>query len=336
MIDPSRRLVSVIIPCYNAASWIGEAIQSCLDQTYRPMEVIVIDDGSTDGSIDVIESFGEKVRWDRVSNRGGSAARNRGIALAAGQWIQFLDADDFMSPGKIEEQVQILMNAPVGCLAVCGTTYFQDGQSLVKGIDSPGYEALNSDDPLSWLTELWTPGEGYGTTRWGMVPLHAWLVPRAIVDAAGPWTEGLRIDQDGEYFCRVVLASSGIRWSPNSRVFYRKYTDRASTSTPDRRKLTSAVRSVDLKAQAIGNHLGGPWPNRTRQAIARQYKNIAFTAVPFALSIARTANRRAKEYGDYDANSFLAYNRLALRLSKLLGWPLTRCIMSLWRQVRPR
>ena len=93
-------LTSVVIPCYNAEGYVGEAIESALNQTYRPVEVIVIDDGSTDGSLDVIRSFGDRIRYESGPNRGPSAARNRGVQLARGELIQFLDADDVLHPEK--------------------------------------------------------------------------------------------------------------------------------------------------------------------------------------------------------------------------------------------
>lgn len=77
-------LVSIIIPCYNAADYVGEAIESALAQTYSPTEVIVIDDGSTDGSLDLLRSFGDRIRWETGPNRGACTARTRGLALAMG------------------------------------------------------------------------------------------------------------------------------------------------------------------------------------------------------------------------------------------------------------
>lgn len=106
-------LVSIIIPCYNAELFVGEAIESALGQTYPNVEIIVIDDGSTDGSLDVISSFGDRIRWDTGPNRGGCAARNRGIELARGKFIQFLDADDLLYAEKIEKQVVTSRHADV-------------------------------------------------------------------------------------------------------------------------------------------------------------------------------------------------------------------------------
>ena len=103
------QLVSNIIPCFNAERWVGEAIQSCLNQTYRPIEIIVVDDESTDQSrqivLDLAKNASVSVKLIEGTHKGASAARNKGLAAAAGEFVQFLDADDLMSPGKIELQV---------------------------------------------------------------------------------------------------------------------------------------------------------------------------------------------------------------------------------------
>ena len=120
---------SVIIPCFNGERFIGNAIASALGQTYPRTEVIVIDDGSTDNSLDVIRSFGGSVRWESGPRRGGSQARNRGLASAKGQFIQFLDADDKLFPAKLERQIEQLQStgadvclAPFDVISTDGTT----------------------------------------------------------------------------------------------------------------------------------------------------------------------------------------------------------------------
>lgn len=104
--------VSIIIPCYNAERFIGDAIRSALTQTYPRVEVVVVDDGSTDGSLEVIRSFGDQIRWESGRNQGGCAARNRGLAMARGELIQFLDADDILHPTKLEVQVPKCSETP--------------------------------------------------------------------------------------------------------------------------------------------------------------------------------------------------------------------------------
>ena len=91
-------LVSILIPCYNAERWIAQAIESALAQTWSEKEVIVVDDGSTDHSLEVIRQFDGRISWETGLNRGGNAARNRLLELARGEWLQYLDADDYLRP----------------------------------------------------------------------------------------------------------------------------------------------------------------------------------------------------------------------------------------------
>ena len=116
-------VVSIIIPCFNAGRWLREAIDNCLAQTYRGVEINVVDDGSTDDSLTIIQSYGDKIRYESGPNQGGSHARNRGFALSHGDYIQYLDADDFLLPEKIEEQcVSCRRPARMWCMAIGGTS----------------------------------------------------------------------------------------------------------------------------------------------------------------------------------------------------------------------
>jgi glycosyltransferase involved in cell wall biosynthesis len=98
-------LVSILIPCFNAERWIGQAIESALAQTYSPTEIIVVDDGSTDRSLDIIKGFGQRIRWETGPNRGANATRNRLLTLARAPWLQYLDVDDYLLPDKVERQM---------------------------------------------------------------------------------------------------------------------------------------------------------------------------------------------------------------------------------------
>jgi glycosyltransferase involved in cell wall biosynthesis len=98
-------LVSIVIPCYNVEAYVGKAIESVLGQTYDPIEIIVVDDGSEDDSVDVIQSYQERITLYRQENKGAPAARNQGTRKASGSLLKFLDADDLLYPEAIERQV---------------------------------------------------------------------------------------------------------------------------------------------------------------------------------------------------------------------------------------
>jgi glycosyltransferase involved in cell wall biosynthesis len=126
--------VSVIVPCYNAAAFLRETLDSVLAQTVRPLEVIVVDDGSTDQSAKIAASYGDLVRVIRQQNRGESVARNRGIDEARGDWIAFLDADDLWMSTKTERQLEAI---EPGIRCVHSNSYYfgtSQGEIDVSGV----------------------------------------------------------------------------------------------------------------------------------------------------------------------------------------------------------
>src|SRR5262245_42283737 len=122
---PEPGLVSVIIPCYNGQRFLAKTLESAFAQTYPHTEIIVVDDGSTDGSIELIEAYGDRVRAEFGLNRGGSAARNRGTALARGEFIRYLDADDLLMPNALEQRVAALLKTG-------GDVAYSDWETLVE------------------------------------------------------------------------------------------------------------------------------------------------------------------------------------------------------------
>lgn len=143
----SRSLVSIVIPCFNAQAFVGEAIASALAQTWPAVEVVVVDDGSTDESLRVIESFGSRIRWTSTPNRGGSAARNLGLEMASGELIQFLDADDLLRREKLERQLPVVRESPDALVFSDGTWVGGDGEA-------PNSHHLRTDsceDPVQFM-----------------------------------------------------------------------------------------------------------------------------------------------------------------------------------------
>jgi glycosyltransferase involved in cell wall biosynthesis len=330
----SSPLVSVLVPAYNAEPWLAETLTSVLGQTYPHLEITVVDDGSSDGTLAVARSFEERgVRVVPQENAGACAARNRALQGAAGDYVQYLDADDLLSPEKIERQVELLEGAPAGCVAVCGTVYFDDGTDPAQGQRSPGYPALNSDDPVQWLLDLWTPGPGYGTTRWGMVQPNAWLVPRAVADEAGAWDERLTVDDDGEYFTRVLLASFGVRWAPEGWNYYRKFNSGGSLSNQrSKRHCEDWLLAVEQKAQHVLPQTTDQNRAQARACLARQYMDVAYHAHPRHPGVVRRAERKAAELGGY-GTTFMRNTRLE-SLERLAGWKAAKHVSYLYHKLK--
>lgn len=218
-----KPLVTVVIPCYNTEDFIGRAIESALAQTYPNVEVVVVDDGSTDGSLDVLRSFGDRIRWTTGPNRGASAARNRGIELARGELIQFLDADDTLHPEKI--QVQIDAALPVAPKIVyCDIEMLHlDGRRRVVS------STCMSEDPVvqMLLRNILTP-----------CPLHS----KAFLEAVGGFRTDLPCSEEWDLHLR--LACNGVQFHHIPQVLY-TYHQRAGSLSRTRKDFSeNAIAAV--------------------------------------------------------------------------------------------
>jgi glycosyltransferase involved in cell wall biosynthesis len=203
-------LVSIVIPCFNKRAYVAAAIESALSQG-KLAEVIVIDDGSTDGSLEEVRRFDSQIIWETGSNRGGSAARNRGLALASGKHIQFLDADDLLPEGKLAAQLAVLESAGSSAMAFCPWSFFHDDGRIEP--PDPRHYWHDFDSGFDLLLEMWTYG--------GFFPPHAWLTHRALIDEVGTWDESLTGDDDGEFFARLLIQAGQIHFTAFTQVLYR-------------------------------------------------------------------------------------------------------------------
>ena len=187
----SQPKISVLIPCYNSQEWVGEAIESCLAQEYENKEIIVIDDGSTDHSTQVLESFGDRIQWESIPNQGACAARNRAFSKSKGDLIQFLDADDVLLPGKFLEQTRALSREDVD-IVFCHGKLFGDGKGL-RPIKQRAAE-FNDDDVFVYTLK----------NNWKTA---APLIPREYVENAGGFRVGLIRGQERDLFIRIAALS---------------------------------------------------------------------------------------------------------------------------------
>jgi glycosyltransferase involved in cell wall biosynthesis len=252
-------LVSVIIPCYNAERWIDEAIHSALNQTYSPVEVIVVDDGSSDGSWKKIQEFGSRVIAETGPNRGGSAARNRGFVLSRGDYIQFLDADDYLLPKKIPRQVAFLEAS--GADVVYGDWrhehFLPDGSSQLEEIAVSGAQA----DVLSALLSGW----------W--VAPAALLFRRHVLEKTGGWDESLAAAQDRDLFISIAMTDAKIAYQPGCYSIYRRYGHDTVSTGSRMRWLDNHCRVLDKAAAAL--NAAERMKSEYRRALASSYFHLA-------------------------------------------------------------
>ncbi len=243
--------VSIVIPVYNAADVIAQTLDSALDQTWADREVIVIDDGSTDASGDIVRSYGPRVQYHRTSNRGVAAARNRGIALAAGVHIALLDHDDLWAPTKLERQMAVMESRPEVGLVVTDVAHL-DHAGRPMGIIGPGY------NPAETFARLFV--QGYVPTP------SAALIRRAVLDAVGGFDERFQSAgmDDHELWTRIA-ASTRIACVAEPLTFHRNRERKPAAVGIEHRGLL-----IDLLLRRFGDD-----PERRRYLLREQAAYLA-------------------------------------------------------------
>jgi GT2 family glycosyltransferase len=207
-----KPLVSILIPAYNAGRWLGETLHSALAQTWERKEIIVVDDGSNDDTLQIAQRLNsDSVRVFTQTNRGAAATRNRALQLSKGEYIQWLDADDLLAPDKIERQLKSVRGSEDRRILLSSSwAHFNYRVHHARFSPTPLWQDLS---PVEWL--LRKMGQNL------YMQTATWLTSRELTEAAGLWDTRLLSDDDGEYFCRVLLASQGTLFVPDSKVFYR-------------------------------------------------------------------------------------------------------------------
>ncbi len=300
--------VSIVIPCFNAAPYLAAMLESALAQTWPRCEVILVDDGSTDGSVQVARAYEPRgVRIITQSNRGASAARNAGLAAASGDFIQFLDADDLLAPDKLAWQLAALAPAERDALLMGPWGRFTSDPAQAQFGPEAVYAARTGVEFLQLHYETGT-----------MMQPGGWLASRELLERAGPWDETLSLNDDGEYFARVMLGARRLVFVPEARCYYRA-TGGSLSRRKDPRALDSLFRSVEL---TLAHLLAADATPRTRAAAAYAWKWTAYELYPGAPALARAAEARSRELGG--SERALPGGRKFQLLARLTGWRLAK------------
>jgi glycosyltransferase involved in cell wall biosynthesis len=273
--------VSVVIPCYNAEPFVGEAIESVLGQTHDSIELIVVDDGSTDRSLEVIRSFGDDVQVIAQENHGACHARNRGAEAAEGAYLMFLDADDVIGPTTIQalrdaigERNEALARCPWKRLVATSNGW--ERRPSGKSADPP------EDDPiLGWL-------------RGWFVPPCGLLWTREAFRTAGDWDEQLTRNQDGDLVLRALTQGVPLLKSEEGRALYRQH-------GPERTSISSNTSDDALHSQArflrkVTERLRTQGRlDPYRRVLGRRYYTLARRLALSDVEASKTYERRARD-----------------------------------------
>jgi glycosyltransferase involved in cell wall biosynthesis len=258
MVEPA--LISVIIPCYNNADFIQECIASVLQQSYPHIEILIIDDGSSDDSLTIIRSFGDSIYWETQPNQGAPSARNRGLALAKGKYVKFLDADDILLPDCLAQQVrqsQAILETQKAIVYGDAIWVDQNRQILAKPTLRP--RRLDEDAITHILTACPL------TT----CPLHQ---RNYLLEIQG-FDPELPCDQEHDLHLRLVLAGVEFIYYPQAIYEYRNYisSDRISSRFFNFQESQVLYDIVQKQESLVREKLRQPLSPSIRKAFARRY-----------------------------------------------------------------
>jgi glycosyltransferase involved in cell wall biosynthesis len=304
-------LVSILVPCFNGARFIGETLESALAQTWPRIELIVVDDGSEDESVREIERFKSRnVQLIRQQNRGQTAALNVCLAHAKGEFIQYLDADDQISPTKIELQVARLVQTPKA-VAVAEWARFRKSCSEAEFEKDSSWADL---DPLDWLhANMQRDG--------GMTFPAMWLIPSDIARRVGPWNESLTLNNDAEYFTRVVLSSERVLFCQGAQAYYRSGNLDSLSGLKTPKGWASQFKVTEL---CQGYIFSVEPSQRMSVTFASAWERLAHSSYPYDRKLANRALERAQQL--YPIRVPAAGGPKFQAVAKIIGWRAARKI----------
>ncbi len=320
-------LVSVVIPAYNGSRFISQTLTSVLRQTWFNLEIIVVDDGSTDDTVTRIRSFSDaRIKLVETRNQGATGARNLGFRNSTGDWIQFLDHDDLLHSRKIEIQMRRLLASEPGSVA-CGS--WETFDAAASEAQRQAQALWRDGEPFEWLLSA-RGGDG-------IMPTGAWLAPRKLIERAGPWNETLvrNTDDDGEFYSRVVLASERVLFCEDAIFYYRNAGPGNLRMSRSENSVKSLLRTQEIYEERL---LAVENTARSRRAAAYGYASfleMIYPSHPEQCELAMRALDRLQSH-DYVAPGSPSFSQLvesiglvaALRLRHLTRIVLGRPILG--------
>lgn len=330
-------LVTVIMPCHNAAPWVEQAVDSVLGQSWDNLELIVVDDGSSDDSASVLARFVQPVGVEDFGDEGpifsqcrgrsllvlkqgqtGKAkACNRALQYAKGEYIKYLDADDLLSPDMIERQVRILEGraAEAGPAVAYGEwARFYERPQEADFVERAGW---HDGVPAAWLTEVLRDGQP-------MLQCGQFLVPRALLNKVGGWSETLTLIDDFEFFTRLICASEQVLFTPGARLYYRS----GLSGSLSRRKTAAAWDSATRSALlGTGYLVALDGSAAARRSAANFLQELVYSMYPFTGYNIAALETRIRELGGSCLGA--QGGRVFLLLARVFGWKFARRLQCL-------
>ncbi|MFT3970648.1 MAG: glycosyltransferase [Micropruina sp.] len=309
--------MSIIMPAYNAGEYIGAAIGGVLSQTHPDVELVVIDDGSTDDTYRIASGFGDRIVLLQQRNRGQAAARNTGIEVATGDVLALCDSDDVLLPNYVAKALAVLEKAPDRSWVTCAAMLLTDDGLVDYGVSPFGV--------------ILPERQREAIFQMNFVSIFS-VFPRRMFDQVGPFTDELRRCEDWEYWVRAMVSGWRVAFQTEPAAMYRRHGAGNLSANAE-----AMMDAEDALFAGIATRLGDALSDRDRALLEsrvshgspprlRQRARSAWAAGDFrqAASLLRVAARDYSQYGDLRRKALVA-GLAAPVLESLPNWvPLRR------------
>lgn len=316
-------LVSIIIPTYNSADLLPETVESALQQTYSNIEIIVVDDGSTDDTETLFNDFQNKgVQCYTIKNQGASNARNVGVSKSKGIYIQFLDADDILHSNKIELQVQkmLLEDADISF------TQWAHFSTDVSKHSEFKFKNINYSNTCTGKELLIS----FGMENWFM-PVFTWLIHKELIQKAGEWNVEITNNDDGEYFSRVLYDAQKVICVNQILSYYRVLPSNSLSKVNSIKKVESAMKSYHLITELLKKD-----ENTALLSYAKRMYYMIFRWTRY--DFPEISKKAAKEFDKLHADCFLRRRKKYWFFINLFGLYngtiLYKNLVSIWMKIK--
>jgi glycosyltransferase involved in cell wall biosynthesis len=305
-----KHLISIIISAFNAEKYIASTLDSVLQQTYPNIEVIVVNDGSIDNTLTIVEKYKSRgVKLTSQDNRGQDAALNLGYKHSKGEYVKFMDSDDLINPEMIELQINAILSSSDHIAYGEWARFYHNNPS------NANFEYLDywkNTDPLEFIIAR---PEGV------MLQCGIMLIPRNLIDKVGGWDERLILYNDTEFFNRIILASKGVKFVKGARLYYRSGMSSSISAQKGRKYFESTLLAIDLIADQL---LKKEDSIRIRTFIANLYQDRYFQLFPLYPDLCIDYKNRLLEYPHSTLKP--QGGKIFKFLLFFLGWKITKVV----------
>jgi glycosyltransferase involved in cell wall biosynthesis len=310
-------IVSILIPFYNAEKFIEETLISALNQTYKSIEIILVDDGSTDSGVSIVEKYlSDHVKLFKQENRGASAARNLAFEKSKGKFIQYLDADDILDRDKILNQIRIYETYEKKETIIVSSNFEYFTISISSSFKANNSDNFNNYKPIDWLIEA-----NYGKA---MFPPIVWLTPRKIIEKVGAWNKNLSYNDDSEFFARVLVEVDEIIHVKDANCFYRIGNNASIGSQKNEKARISEFESLNLIKKLL---LEKENSERVKKSLAYQFSKINYSLYP---NFPEIRKKIEQELVDLKVNYPTNFGKgFFSKLGNIIGWKAAKRLKSL-------